>query len=262
MKDRPWSRFFQSPFPNQPGFGRGVSFIREWLFPSGCPVCGKLLLDARDAWSGLCGDCKAVFSLGDENRCSLCGRPLISEKDRCLPCREGGERCFDRAFAVFPYTGAYQKLLRAYKFGTSRSLGNFFVEKLRESLSFFPLGEMKNPCWVPVPPRPGKLRRYGWDQVEYLARLLEKQYREPGAPAGGLPVYRCLKRFSAQTQKGLNRENRRTNLRGRIRCTKKPPSEVFLFDDVITTGATLDACAGALKEGGAEKVYGIGLFYD
>ncbi|MDR2758814.1 MAG: ComF family protein [Spirochaetaceae bacterium] len=237
------------------------SFIREWLFPSGCPVCGKLLLDARDARYGLCGDCKAAFSLGDESRCSLCGRPLISEQDRCLPCREGEERYFDRAFAVFPYTGKYQQILRAYKFGKFRSLGNFLAEKLTESLSFFSPEGMKNPCWVPVPPRPGKLRNYGWDQVEYLARLLEEQYREQN-PSGALPVYRCLKRFPSQTQKGLTREKRKTNLRGRIRCTKKPPQEVFLFDDVITTGFTLDACAAALKEGGAEKVYGICLFYD
>jgi ComF family protein len=237
------------------------SFVREWLFPSGCPVCGKLLLDAGDAWYGLCGDCRVSLSLGDENRCSLCGRPLISEKDQCLPCREGEERSFDRAFAYFPYTGKPQRILRAYKFGKFRSLGNFFVEKLTESLSLFPREGMKNPCWVPVPPRPGKLRRCGWDQVEHLAKRLEKQYREQ-KQSGALPVYRCLKRFSSQTQKGLTREERKTNLRGRIRCIQKPPPEVFLFDDVITTGSTLDACAAALKEGGAEKVYGIALFYD
>ncbi|MDR2069049.1 MAG: ComF family protein [Spirochaetaceae bacterium] len=236
--------------------------IREWLFPSGCPVCGKLLLDAREARYGLCGDCKASFSIEGENRCSLCGRPLISEQDRCLPCREGEGRYFDRAFAIFPYRGKYQKVLRAYKFGQFRSLGNFFAEKLTESLSFFPLEGLKDPCWVPVPPRPGKLRRYGWDQVAYLARLLEKQYREQKPPPGALPVYHCLKRFSSQTQKGLTREKRKTNLRGRIRCTRKPPPAVFLFDDVTTTGFTLDACAAALKEGGAEKVYGISLFYD
>ncbi|MDR0689532.1 MAG: ComF family protein [Spirochaetaceae bacterium] len=237
-------------------------FIREWVFPSECPVCGKLLLDAREARYGLCGNCKAALFRGDETRCSLCGRPLISEKDRCLPCREGEERHFDRVFAVFPYTGKYQKVLRAYKFGKFRSLGNFLAEQLTDSLSAFSLDGMKNPCWVPVPPRPGKLRAYGWDQVEYLARLLEKQRRKPDPRPRDLPVYRCLKRLPSKTQKGLNRENRITNLRGRIRCTQKPPREVFLFDDVITTGATLDACAAALKEEGAEKVYGVCLFYD
>jgi ComF family protein len=237
-----------------------VSYIRELLFPSGCPVCGKLLLDARETRYGLCGECHAAFSLGDEKRCSRCGRPLISEKDQCLPCREEEGRFFDRAFMVFPYTGKYQRLLRAYKFGKSLSLGNFFAGKLTESLARFPREGMGTPCWVPVPPRPGKWRRYGWDQVEYLARLLEKQYRR--LKPGSLPVCRCLKRLPSQTQKELNREERKINLRGRIRCTKTPPAEVFLFDDVFTTGSTLDACAAALKEGGAEKVYGICLFYD
>ncbi|MDR3166395.1 MAG: ComF family protein [Treponema sp.] len=238
------------------------AFFREWIFPSGCPVCGKLLLDAREAREGLCGDCGTALLRGDEKRCSLCGRPLISETERCLPCREGEARRFDRAFAVFPYAGKYQKVLRAYKFGQFRSLGNFLAERLTESLSYFPREGMRNPCWVPVPPRPGKLRSYGWDQVEYLARLLEKMYRKPKPPPGALPVYRCLKRLSSHTQKGLNRENRIRNLRARIRCTRPPPPEVFLFDDVITTGATLDACAAALKEEGAETVYGICLFYD
>jgi ComF family protein len=234
-------------------------FVREWIFPSGCPVCGKLLLDAEEARYGLCGECRAVLSAGagSEKRCSLCGRPLISEKDRCLPCREGEERFFDRVFAVFPYMGRYRTVLRAYKFGKIKGLGNFLAEKLAASLAAFSAEGLQNPCWVPVPPRPGKLRRYGWDQVECLARLLEKQGRN-----GGLPVDRCLKRLPSKTQKGLNRADRAANLRDRIRPTKKPPREALLFDDVFTTGSTMDACAAALKEGGAERVYGICLFYD
>jgi predicted amidophosphoribosyltransferase len=110
-----------------------------------------------------------------------------------------------------------------------------------------------------VPPRPGKIRRTGWDQVERLAALLEEA-RPSGTPAGGIPLSRCLKRLASQSQKELNREQRKKNLRGRILCTKKPPRSVLLFDDLITTGSTLEACAAALKEGGTERVYGLTLF--
>jgi predicted amidophosphoribosyltransferase len=89
--------------------------------------------------------------------------------------------------------------------------------------------------------------------VEYLARLLGRE---------GLPVYRCLKRLPSRSQKRLNREERLRNLRDRFVLTRPAPATAILFDDVITTGATLEACAGALKNGGTEKVYSVCLFYD
>jgi ComF family protein len=240
--------------------------IREYLFPSGCAICGRMLLDTEEAWYGLCRDCTPGLAIDRETRCSLCGRPLISEQDRCLPCREraavnpeGSAYHFDRVIALFPYTGDYRKLLGAYKFGTYRAIGNFFREKLIEGLSLFPAHLLTNPVWTPAPPRPGKIKKTGWDQIEYLARLLDSPCR--GA-RNTHPVYRCLKRLPSKSQKELNRENRKTNLLGRIRCTKKVPPEVILFDDVFTTGSTMDACAAALKTGGAEKVYGLCLFYD
>jgi ComF family protein len=242
-----------------------AAYIREYLFPAGCPICGTELLEVDEAWYGLCRPCMANFALGGERRCAGCGRPLISEQGRCLQCREGedpgpegnlgsrepGSHGFDGAFSVFPYTGKYRKLLGAYKFGKNLALGNFLAEKIVEALGKLPLisGEA---VLVPVPPRPGKTRRTGWDQITYLGKLLQKT----------LTLYPCLKRLPSKSQKELNRANRKTNLRGKIICTKPVPAELILFDDVITTGATLDACTAALKEAGAKTVWAISLFYD
>jgi ComF family protein len=161
----------------------------------------------------------------------------------------------DRSFLLFPYQGGYRKLLGAYKFGRNLGLGHFFAGKFREALET--LGEFlpREAVLVPVPPRPGKIRKTGWDQIEHLAKLLEKE-------AGGPPVCRCLKRLPSRNQKELNREDRKINLRGRIVLNRRAPRQALVFDDVCTTGSTLEACAAALKAGGAERVYGFCLFYD
>jgi ComF family protein len=248
-------------------FRKTLSLLREYLFPAGCAVCGRMLLDPEEAWCGLCGDCQSFFAVDQGDRCVSCGRPLISERERCLPCREGEGHVFDGAFILYPYTGRYRTLLQAYKFGKYRAPGNFFAGRLAEARSRFRPRPEEGVPWVPVPPRPGKIRKTGWDQVEYLAKGLERARGMAGpVPGAGAvpppPVYRCLKRLPSRSQKELNRENRRNNLRGRIVCVKPPPGEVLLFDDVYTTGSTLDACAAALKEGGAQRVYAFCLFYD
>jgi ComF family protein len=186
-------------------------------------------------------------------RCISCGKPLISEQVQCLPCRETEEHSLNQAFSVYPYSGPCRKLLSSYKFEKNRAVGNFLTEKLIEAAALAGFyGGADGPLWVPVPPRPHKLRRTGWDQVIYLTQLLKKQR---------FPVYPCLKRLPSQTQKQLDRKSRLTNLKGRIVCTRQPPEELILFDDVITTGATLNACAAALKAGGARRVLALTLFY-
>jgi len=241
-------------FPDQ--VRRAVFYLREYFFPFGCAVCGAELLDSAEAWYGLCGTCRAGIERElEENRagerCDYCGKPLISEQGRCLSCREGEGRSYNRVKVLFPYTGKYRQLLSAYKFGKNPAVGNFFAEKVLEAVGSFP----PEAQIVPVPPRPGKIHQTGWDQVEYLARLLER--------SGDSPIIsRCLKRMPSKSQKELGRENRRTNLLGRITPVRQVPRTAMLIDDVMTTGATLDACAAALKEAGAQTVYGLCLFYD
>jgi ComF family protein len=235
---------------------RALFFLREYFFPAGCALCGRDLAGAVEAWYGLCETCRA--SLADDppsgeipDHCDLCGRPLVSEQDRCLPCRNRELPGFDRIKVLFPYAGTYRCLLNAYKFGKNLALGNFFAEKIREALKD-PALPRTAPV-VPVPPRPGKIRETGWDQVEYLAGLLERN-REA-------EIFRCLERLPSQVQKKLNREDRATNLLSRIRLTTGAPRTAILIDDVMTTGSTMDVCASVLKAGGAAQVFGICLFY-
>jgi ComF family protein len=237
---------------------RTAAYIREYLFPADCPVCGGELMNRDEAWYGLCDPCRAGLVLDGEERCSICGRPLISEQGACLQCRgreeagPEGLHVFDGALSVFPYAGKSRRLLRAYKFGKNLPLGNFLAERIVEALGRLP-PDAREGVPVPVPPRPGKVRATGWDQVAWLGRRLAALGKRPQS---------CLKRLPSKSQKELDKVNRKTNLAGKILCVKPPPKTAILFDDVITTGATLDACASALKEAGAEKVYAVCLFYD
>ena len=244
-----------------PGILRPAFFLREYFFPFGCSVCGTNLVGAGESWYGLCEECRAAVELEFSHglaggTCDRCGRPLVSEHGSCLSCRAAGPSdAPDRTVVLFPYAGRYRNLLRAYKFGKNLAAGNFFAEKMLEVLGS---GEFPGAAVVPVPPRPGRVRETGWDQVEYLARLLEGR---PGGN-GGVKVSRCLRRLKSESQKELGREGRKTNLRRRIVAASRPPETAVVIDDVMTTGSTLAACAAALREAGTKTVFGLCLFWD
>jgi ComF family protein len=225
---------------------------RNFLFPADCALCEGALIEPNEMRLGLCQDCLASISPNYGSKCTICGKPLISEIDTCLHCRDA-QYSYDRLWTVFPYTGKYRKLLAEYKFEKKLPLANFFAEQITEIIKNEPL--LENAVIVPVPPRPGKIKKNGWDQVECLIKRLEKIMPD-------VTVSRCLKRSKSRVQKELNRNDRLNNLKGRIVINGKVPDTALIIDDVITTGATMEVCSEALKNNGTQKVYGICLFYD
>ncbi len=227
------------------------------LFPQTCIVCGAF----SESACPLCACCmekrfiqitrSLSFSTADPDRCAKCGRPLISARELCTACRALPLfSAIDRIITLFPYTGAGTELLAAWKINGMRSLSRPFAQLLSAVLecSSIPL--------VPVPPRPGKIREKGWDQIEELARILERSH--------GKTVLRCLRRTGGVQQKKLGKAGRSGNLKGYIEIIAGMvlPETVIIIDDLMTTGSTLDACAGILKSAGCRKVYGLTLFFD
>jgi len=229
-----------------------ILLIKDFLFPSACALCEKSLIGGEEISYGLCAECKDTVTIPDGSKCSLCGKPLISELDTCLPCRNSTERSFERLWVLYPYTGKYRKLLTVYKFNKQLSIANFFTQKILSLIDNEAL--LKDAVLVPVPPRPGKIKHSGWDQIDYLANVIKKTSNKT--------VSRVLKRRKSKVQKELNRMERLENLKGRIYTESSAPETVLIIDDVITTGSTMEVCAQVLKEAGAKRVYGLCLFYD
>jgi len=231
--------------------------LKHFLFPGACALCGGNLISSGEIRSSLCTQC--LFSVEtskktDVSLCNLCGKPLITEIDTCLPCRNNPEHSYERLWVIYPYIGKYRQLITEYKFKKNLYLASFFVKKILEVITREPA--LKNAVIVPVPPRPGKIKENGWDQVEHLVKQIEKI---KGAPT----VLRCLKRKKSKAQKILNRKDRIENLKGKIYFKfKHPLKTVLIIDDVLTTGSTMEVCASVLKMSGAQKVYGLCLFYD
>ena len=230
-----------------------ILFAKNFFFTNPCALCLSGLTSIREIRYGLCEKCFASLKAAEGKSCKFCGIPLISESETCLSCRSGNRHSYDRLRVLFPYSGKYRTLLTEYKFKKNTALADFFAEKVLNVLND---SVLKEAVIVPVPPRQGKIKENGWDQVDYLVKRLFSLSH------GSITVCRCLRRKKSKTQKTLGRKERMENLKGRISILGPAPKIAFLIDDVITTGSTMETCSSVLKENGAEKVYGVCLFYD
>jgi ComF family protein len=205
----------------------------DLLFPPQCGVC-------RRGGSLLCDGCAAALPRTAGERCERCWRP--SSRVVCADCFEE-PLAFESVRAAFVMDGEARRLVHQLKYQGLSAL----AEPLARLMNELPEADVV----VPVPLHRGRQRSRGYNQAAELAKHV--------ARAAGLAYdERAARRVraTAPLARSQGRDERRRIVAGAFAGVpdRVEGRRIMLVDDVVTTGATLDACSRALLDAGAAAV--------
>jgi competence protein ComFC len=220
---------------------RGFWSILDWLYPPVCAGCGA----SGQRWCDLCVMNTIVMRSAV---CTQCGEPN-SSTGKCQLCLHSPP-AFTALRSWAEYRGPVRRALHGLKYRQNLALG--------DSLSIHLIHLYNQLNWsvdmiIPVPLSPKRKRSRGYNQAALLARPLSLA---TGIPYRGSVLIRLRETVS---QVGLSEIDRSQNVRGAFSaCSDQIRGKTILVvDDITTTGATIQNCALALIDAGADKVYGL-----
>ena len=227
--------------------GKLVELAVDSLFPRRCVGCGRI-------GRFLCSECLGGLPRLPGPLCPICGRPQASGIV-CPGCWQRQTQ-IDGIRSLFSFDEVVRKAIHQLKYRNFKAISPCLAELLADYLRS---NSLPGEALVYVPLHPGRLRERGYNQSALLAREL-----------GGridLPVVEdCLVRVRhARPQvRAVDVEERRRNVADAFVCRDErvKGKQIILIDDVCTSGATLESCAAALKDGGAMSVWGLTLARD
>jgi ComF family protein len=216
----------------------------DFLFPPRCVGCGS-------EGVFVCASCQAGLSRLASPICPTCSKPL-AQADSCPYCRKWKLE-IDGIRSPFAFEGLARKAVHQLKYGHFKALAAPLGQLLAEYLE---AERMPADVLVPVPLHSRRLRERGYNQSALLAAEIG---RRNGLPAVTDSLVRL--RHTKSQVKTTDAEERQRNMAGAFGCrdARLAGKRVLLVDDVCTTAATLNSCAGALKEAGAASVWGLAL---
>jgi competence protein ComFC len=218
----------------------------ELLFPSTCIGCGL-------RGTLLCPPCERSLPVLPRGACPRCAA-MRTVRGVCRGCRQLSSH-LGSVRAAFAYDGAARNAVLQLKFRSGRHLAPLMGALLHHELSLRPLHA---DVVVPVPLAPGRLRERGYNQATLLAEHVSQS-------TGGTVRPDALIRRDRRAQQTLDANARLRNLKGAIACRDVEAvagKRVILVDDVVTTGATLSACAEALARAGASRITAVAFARD
>ena len=233
------------------------------LYPRLCCVCQVPMADGASGW--FCKVCEDALPLVEPPCCKVCGEVYdgaFTNEFRCANC-SGRRLEFEFAVAACRAEEAVRELIHQFKYERRLQLRGALAALMLRTLEEPRLARENLADWllVPVPlHRSRELDREFNQSWELCLRLSQLT---------GIPAVKALVRIRpTDAQAGLDRDERLRNLRGAFALPKPRPwrpqinlqgRRILLVDDVFTTGATLEACARALKKAGAAQVHAVTL---
>lgn len=225
-----------------------VGGVADLLVPRCCVVCERLLSAGDDAMA--CGSCWARVTPLPHPRCQRCGHPVSDGSCRWCPALPPFVRCV-RSWCWVP-GGTAERLVYAFKYeGWHRLSGELGARMAR--LSWPDDVVRERAALIPVPLAAARARERGFNQSERLAAALAHAWR--------IPVWDDVVERSRATpsQTRLTPEQRLHNVANAFRVAARGSdrlrgAHVVVVDDVVTTGATLNACASVLFDAGARLI--------
>jgi ComF family protein len=227
-------------------------FVRscfDFLFPPLCHICHAFIPDATELH--ICTTCREKLSYVVSPLCPLCGIPFagVGTDHICGSCQIRAPH-FDYARAHLLYEGAGRDLIHAFKYSYKTHLRRPLGLLLLEGLEGF-LRDQAADLLIPVPLHRTRLRSRGFNQAQLLCAMVSERLSIPVMPDG------LARTRPTQPQVELSALERRNNVKGAF-AVRHPVQvagrRILLLDDVMTTGSTVDECAGELKKCGATLV--------
>lgn len=227
---------------------RQAQTLLQMIYPSRCLGCGTLV----EGDFGLCGACWRETPFVTGVSCDACGVPLlgadpaeIAHCDTCL----GEERAWDRGRSVLEYQSFARQLVLRLKHGDRTDMAAVMAQWMARRARDLVCEDM---LVVPVPLHWRRMLKRTYNQAALLSTALARELDVDHCPDA------LKRRVATQPLKG-DRDARRQTMRSAIVINPKQASKVqgraiLLVDDVMTSGATLDASARVLMSIGARKV--------
>ena len=228
-----------------------VDTLLWWVYPEDCAECRRPALDRR--WRAFCRSCWESIHAIDGPVCPCCGRPfdspialVESPGHTCGACREFPP-AFDRALSPYRYEGVLAKAIHLYKYRKCVDLAAPLAELMLVWQDRLP------PCdlVMAVPLHPRRLRSREFNQALLLAHRIARALHVP------LSLDHLVRIRATPPQTELDRSARGRNVR-RAFAVRRPDElsgrRLLLIDDVLTTGATVNECAKALRRAKVQSV--------
>lgn len=223
----------------------------DWLVPPSCMSCGEEIAPQGGV---LCGACFAGLRFVHQPFCDVCALPItqedVAERGLLCPECEIHPPLWHKGRSAFLYEGQARRLIMGLKYGDRTEhaavLARFMAQAGKDILR-------PGVILVPVPVHRWRLWKRGYNQAALMARVLS---RDTGVECCLNGLYRWSRTAALA---GLSRQGRRQQVADTIRIQPRHSDflrgkAVVLVDDILTTGATAEACAKALLENGCVSV--------